>query len=280
MSFSLKVIAYLQNGPWKFWKLENSPFLPPPGPSPVFPGAAVQSLSPAPWRARPAALRFALAPTRRPRAPPPPLASRCALPCRATRPRRAQSRPRGRHRDAAVESPLQSSPPFPIARTGTTKTPASYSSPPFAFSVLPHLRTPPPPRLNADELTLAAEPPHRRSSARSDPLASTASPSRNSQTISPRPNPTGATPPPCSELHRPPLAVDRPPPALISRPKSIQRTASASTPFSPTYPSPPVSLDAGIGRHTPRYSLTLARTSSSEFEKLQGAVCEALDSVE
>ena len=172
MSFSLKVIACLQNGPWKFWKLQNSPFLPPPAPSPVFPGAAVQSLSPAPWRARQAAFCFALAPTRRPRASPPPLPSRCASPCRATRPRRAQSRPRGRHRDAAVESPLQSSPPFPITRTGTTKTPASYSSPPFAFSVLPRPRTAPPPRLNSDELTSAAEPPPQ---TRSTPIALTIS---------------------------------------------------------------------------------------------------------
>ena len=98
--------------------------------------------------------------------------TRWSLPGRATRPRRAQSRPRGRHCDAAVESPLQSSPSFPIARTGTTKTPASYSSPPFAFSVLPRPRTAPPPRLNSDELTSAAEPPPQ---TRSTPIAPTIS---------------------------------------------------------------------------------------------------------
>ena len=100
------------------------------------------------------------------------------------------------------------------------------------------------------KLDAAVEPPHRRSSARSDPLESTASPSRNSQTISPRPNLTGDTPPPCSELHRPPFAVDRPILALISRPKHIPRTASTSSPFSPTHPSPPVSPSPGFGRST------------------------------
>ena len=58
-------------------------------------------------------------------------------------PRRPEP-PRGRHRNAAVERPLQSPTPSPSARTSTIKAPASDSSHPFALSSLPRHRMPPP----------------------------------------------------------------------------------------------------------------------------------------
>ena len=232
--------------------MQNDPYLHLPPPCSALAAVHRQRRPPAPSRLSRPLLRRALAPTRRGRPPPPPssLALEPPQPCHA--PRRFQSRPDGRHRDAAVERPLQSTPPSSSERPSTTHTPGLDFVRSFALPSFSHRRTPPPPRLNPGELTPTAEPPHRRSSARSDPLASTASPSCNSQATSPRPNPTGATPPPCSELHRPPLAVDRPPPALISRPKSLQRTASTYTPFPPTHTSPPVSPSPGNRRSNPR----------------------------
>ena len=53
--------------------------------------------------------------------------------------------------------------------------PASYSSPPFAFSVLPHLRTPPPPRLTSDELTPTIDPPPQTRSTHANPTIRSAS---------------------------------------------------------------------------------------------------------
>jgi len=68
----------------------------------------------------------------------------------------------------------------------------------------------------AGKLDAAAEPPHRRSSARSDPLASTAVASRNSQTTSPHPILTGAPPPPFSSAADPPCSVEPPPPSPVA----------------------------------------------------------------
>ena len=65
------------------------------------------------------------------------------LPCHAPPPR--PELPRGRHRDAAVERPLQSPPPTPSARTGTTKAPETESPHSFALSSPPRSRTAPPP---------------------------------------------------------------------------------------------------------------------------------------
>ncbi|KAG2603803.1 hypothetical protein PVAP13_4NG013060 [Panicum virgatum] len=94
---------------------------------------------------------------------------------RATHPRCFQSHLDGRHRDAAVERPLQSPLLSSSEHPRTTRVPELDFVRPFALSSLPRSRTPPPPRWNAGELTPAAEPSHRRSSARSDPLASAAS---------------------------------------------------------------------------------------------------------
>ena len=69
---------------------------------------------------------------------------------------------------------------------------------------------------NAGQLDAAAKPPHRRSSARSDPLASTAVASRNSQTTSPHPILTGAPPPPFSSAADPPCSVEPPPPSPVA----------------------------------------------------------------
>ena len=63
-------------------------------------------------------------------------------PCHA--PRRAQSRPRGRHLAAAVASSLQRSPPSPRARMSITRTLETHSPRSFACSLLPRPRTLPP----------------------------------------------------------------------------------------------------------------------------------------
>ena len=177
-----------------------------------------QRRPPAPSRPFRPLIRHALAPTRRGRPPPPPSSLALALffPCHA--PRRFQSRPGGRHRDAAVDSPGQSSPPSSSERPSTTHTPGLDFVRSFALPSFSHRRTPPPPRLNPGELTPAAEPPHRRSSARSDPLASTASPSRNSPTVSPRPILTGAPSPLLTSAAEPPCSVEPPPPSPSPQP--------------------------------------------------------------
>jgi hypothetical protein len=113
------------------------------------------------------------------------------LPCRATRPRRAQSRPRGRRLVAAVVSSLQRPPSSPSMRTGTTRTPALYSTRPFASSAIPRHRTRRRSTQNAGELHAAVDPPLQPSSARADTLASSVVTPRSSSTTSPRPTLTG-----------------------------------------------------------------------------------------
>ena len=85
-------------------------------------------------------------------------------PCHA--PRRFQNHPVGRHRDAAVERPLQSTPPSSSERPSPTRTPGVDFARSFALFSLPHRRTPPPPRWYAGELT----PPRSRHCRPAPPL--------------------------------------------------------------------------------------------------------------
>ena len=95
MSPILKVIASLQFGPWKFQKLQIDPFVHLQLLSSVFLCRRRCAVSPAPWRAHPAAFCVALASTRRPDAP-------TALLCLALEPPRSATPPR-----AAVRPPPQ-----------------------------------------------------------------------------------------------------------------------------------------------------------------------------
>ena len=159
MSFGLKVITALQKGPWNFWKLQNRPY------DHLLPCSASrrrQRRPSPPWSAFPAfpainspcagahASRTSSSPSCCLALDPPPL---------ATPPRRAQNLPDGRHLAAAVERPLQSTPPSSSERPRTTRVPELDFARPFALSSLPRRRTPPPPCLNPGELHPAAEPP-------------------------------------------------------------------------------------------------------------------------
>ena len=79
MSFGLKVITGLQFSPWNFWKLQNRPYDHLPLPALLLAAGHRQRRPPTPSRLSRPLLRRALAPTRRGRAPPPPVASRWRL---------------------------------------------------------------------------------------------------------------------------------------------------------------------------------------------------------
>ena len=221
MSFGLKVIASLQFSPWNFWKLQNRPFLPPPPPCSVSrrrpptapPAGVVERLPghPGHYFASRCHPRVApeLLPLLLPRAGAP-------RPCHARR--RVQKRPRRRHLAVAVESPLQSPPSPSSERPGSTNTPETNSYRPFSLSSLPRRRTPPPPCLNPGELHPAAEPPPQTRSTPTAPTISRASPSRNSQTVSPRPILTGAPSPSLASAADPPCSAEPPLPSLSPQP--------------------------------------------------------------
>ena len=89
MSFGLKVIDGLQVSPWNFWNYKIALFFhlhPLLCFSPPSTDSAARRRRGAPSRPSRPLLRLALSPTRRPGAPPPPVASRWSLPGRATRP--------------------------------------------------------------------------------------------------------------------------------------------------------------------------------------------------
>ena len=109
---------------------------------------------------------------------------------------RAQLPARGRHLAAAVEGPLQHLGLPSCARISTPGDLTMHSTRPLARSLPQTRRTPPPPRVNSDELTPAVDPPLCSSSALADHSISCASSYRSSPTPSSRSTPTGTTPPP------------------------------------------------------------------------------------
>ena len=191
MNFSLKVITCLQTSPWKFLKLQNGPYPLSSTPCSVLAAAHRRHRRRRRGEASgPPCFRRAGAHAS-PRSLLTALGLALVLPCSAMRSRRSQSRPRGRHLAAAVASSLQRPPPSPSMRTGTTRTPALYSTRPFACSAIPRPRTRRRSTRNAGEPSPAVDPPLQSSSARADTLASSAVTPRSSSTTSPRLTLTG-----------------------------------------------------------------------------------------
>ena len=139
----------------------------------------------APPAASPANSNFAFASRWHPRvAPEPPHrppSSRWSLPGRATHPRRFQSRPGGRHRDAAVERPLQNPRVSSRAHPSLWRTPTLYSARSLSDSPLRRPRTPPPLRKTPASSLSPSNPLLRHSSHSIDPTSSFALTSRSSQ---------------------------------------------------------------------------------------------------
>ena len=108
MSFSLKVIACLHLGPWKFQKLQSSPFSSTSGQLLCSPPPALYAARPPLWAASPRHLFLALAPTRRSQPAPSLLGRALELPSLATQPRTAQ-RPPPRRRSGGLAAEPQAS---------------------------------------------------------------------------------------------------------------------------------------------------------------------------
>ena len=175
MSFSLKVIACLQSGPWNFWKLQNCPFLPPPPPCSVSRRRPPTAPPPALWRGFPAinspragthASLCSSSPACCLELEPPGRATRAAEPrnvrAAATSPSRWRARCRSRRPLLASARALQmSQKPIPIAL--------------FALSLLPRLGTPPPLHPEPRRAHPTAEPPFQCSSTPTAPTNSFAS---------------------------------------------------------------------------------------------------------
>ena len=109
------------------------------------------------------------------------LPTRWSLRCLATHPRRFQSRPGGRHRDAAVERPLQHPRASFRARPSLWRTPTLYSARSLSDSPLRRPRTPPPLRKTPASSLSSSNPLLRHSSHSIDPTSSLALTLRSSQ---------------------------------------------------------------------------------------------------
>ena len=83
----------------------------------------------------------------------------------------------------ALEPPRSHPRASSLACPSTTSIPANYSSLPFAFSVLPHFRTPPLPRLSSDEPTPPSTRLHRPASPTPTPPFAPPRPSVASQPL-------------------------------------------------------------------------------------------------
>ena len=245
------------------------PFLPPPAlfSPPPTDGTDAGAVERLPGRL----VSVALAPTRRPRAsstapwlragpfPPVPRAQNLLAAATATPPWRARRRAPGPlpARARALQRPQR---PIPLLLLLS----------PRSHAIERRRRSTP----YSGKLDAAVEPPHRRSSALSDPLASTASPPRSSPTLSSRQSLTGALPPLFSSAADRLLASRR-----HRRPPRPRFRASTGAPWSPVAPTPcsprrrrsPSPVKAG---QTPRPSLTWAEDPELEFGKAQGAVCK------
>jgi len=133
----LKVTSALQFGPWKFQKLQSSPFS----------STSGQLLCSAPSACCRAAHRSGPPPQRH--LLPASCSTRRAAPPRRSTPRagalnpspRAPAELSGRHLAVAVASSLQSPGPRFLARSRTKSTPESFSTRLFAYSPLPRSRT-------------------------------------------------------------------------------------------------------------------------------------------
>ena len=193
-------------GSLEFLVITNRPLFPSPPLCSVPRRRPPTAPTPAPWRGFPAAFFRRAVAHASPRASSTALAIALEPPPLATLPRRGPEAPRGCHLAAAVARAAQH-PGLPsCARLSTPGDPASQSTRPLARSLPQTRRTPPPPCVNPGELDAAAEPPLQLSSARADPLGSSA--------VGPRSSPTH---PPLPIATRAPPRRSRPPPVTCFR---------------------------------------------------------------
>jgi len=214
----------------EFLVITNWPLSPSPPPCSAFRRRPPTAPTPAPWRGLPAAF-FRRAVAHASRGPPQPLfgfALALSSPCHAppVSPPAATAMPpwRARRRapgplPARARAPQRPQRPIPLL----------LSLSPRSHAIERRRRSTP----NSGKLDAAAELPPRRSSARSDPLASTASPPRSSPTLSSRQSLTGAPPPPFSSAADRLLASRR-----HHRPPRPRFRASTGAPWSPVAPTP------------------------------------------
>ena len=217
-------------------------------PAPLLPAPLNRAAPPA---ASPANSDFAFASRWHPRvAPEPPHrppSSRWSLPGRATHPRRFQSRPGGRHRDAVVERPLQHPRASFRARPSLWRTPILYSARSLSDSPLRRPRTPPPLRRTPASSPSPSNPLLRPSPPQINPVSSSYLVPRCSPTLFPLQSFTGASSP------LTPTAADR----RVTRsrrhepPRSHLEVLLDPLLLSHPIPSPPVTRSPGNVRSNP-----------------------------